>query len=245
MPRHRLAPAARALLLSFLVVAALSNRATLLKADIVFSNIDAGNDTACCGVMILGGPIELEEAAALFILPAGTNYLMTDAQVVVASGLPFAAPPTFDVSIYSNAFNCSSTCGDAPTALIATTESVVSPGYPPSIVAASPGPPPVLTAGTAYWLVLSDFNSEVLWSAGGSPTPFPSGEDEQMQTLFGFSVGWEGISGDLQFQIDGTPTANSPSGVLPEPNLVFLVAIAFALIALLRLKRGLRNGNAA
>jgi len=239
-------PVLRVTILTFLGICGLSGRAPLLKADVAFSNVTTP-DYGFYPASVVGfgrgsGPNSLGDpfiAGDPQFGATGTSayYALTDVQVPVSAGGPWFGDSYFGISIYSD------TSSGLPGSFIAGSDAGVASPTPGLVTVPLSGPDPVLTSGTIYWIVMTaePGSNLTLWYAAGDSY---SGGEVYSNLGQGWMPGCCGgpgypVSnfGDVQFQVDGTPLGGMPP--VPEPaNLVFLVAIAFSLIALLRLRKG-------
>lgn len=241
-------PTTRATLLSFLVICGLSSPATLLKADIAFSNLGTTSGYFELGSVLNSGPggSGITLGQPFMVTGASADYLLTDVQVPVSAlSLLFGSPSPFNVSIYSD------TSVGLPGSFIAGGGGVApyTPDSPTIVTVPVSGTDPVLESGNVYWIVMSGVALD-WWNTGviqdtpyDLPTPYQVWNNLGNGWNFGYyqfesGAGFQLESGVEEFQVDGTPY----TPVVPEPgNLVFLVAIAFVAMALLRLRR--HTGN--
>lgn len=239
-------PVLRVTILSFLGICGLSGHATLLKADIAFSNVTGAGygfyPAAPFGFGPTGGPNSLGEPFIAGDPQFGAtgnsaSYLLTDVQVLVSAGGPTIGDSYFGVSIFSD------TSGGLPGSFIAGSDSGVASATPGLVTVPLSGPDSVLTSGATYWIIMTAEQGFNLTAWYATDDSYSGGEvySNLGQGWMPGCCGGPGYPtsnfGDVQFQVDGTPLSGMPP--VPEPaNLAFLVAIAFSLMALLRLRKG-------
>lgn len=181
-----------------------------LHADVIFSNVSGTSPNANSGANILGvdyQPPYGSEAAEEFTPSA--DFSMIDAQVLLQGG-------ALDVYLYSD------NSGIPGREIAEATNEVNGPASSYSLETASFAPLD-LTGGTAYWLVLgpADAASDGYWGNNGNPPSVP----EALSSDGGRN--WSTGTGNLQFEIDGTPLVATP-----EPSsLPLILAAAGCLLA--------------
>lgn len=182
----------------------LSAFATLGHADVVFSNI-VGN---CCGGYLVGGSNWGTETLGAQFTPTQSTYFQ-DAQVVVFTDRGLG-DGNFNMYLFSDA-------NGLPGTAVANLGTLTAPVGGGILTATGPEVP--LIAGTAYWLVLTpyDSNTWVGWEEGGS-----------LNVGLAYSTDpnggccWNHLGPQaLQFQIDG----------VPEPSSIILMGSGLAGLA--------------
>ena len=199
-----------------------------LKADIIFTNLTSpgfGGDAVAGASSAAGATV-----VALQFVPGTTEFLEDiEAQVFGFAPSFGLGNPTFDMDLFSDA-------AGSPGSLIEQLGSdltIPTPGgFGEALMIVNSTLKPLLTAGTAYWLVLAPFDdhSYIAWEAGAS-----SNVRFAATTALGNPWLSFGVLQPLQFQVDGQLPAASPgTSLTPEPFVFLPCAAAITTFGLLR-----------